>query len=236
MQEEYNAFLHKETWKLATLPQNRKSIRCKWVFRTKRDACGNIMRYKARLVAKGYTQVEGVDFNEIFAPVAKFTTIRCMVALGASLDLEMHQMDVKTAFLNPTLKEEMYMEQPSRFVQGGQHLKCKLKKALYGLKQSGREWYKDMDATLISSGFTRSQADHSLYVKQSNECLMIVIAYVDDLIIMASSIKDLEDLKATLMKEYKMSDLGERHYCLGIEFKRNRTLRTICMNQRKFIQ
>jgi hypothetical protein len=237
MKEEYDALMANGTWELAPLPEGRSSVGCKWVFRTKRDAHGNIVRYKARLVAKGFTQVEGVDFHETFAPVAKFTTIRCMVALGASLDLEMHQMDVKTAFLKPTLKEEIYMDQPQGFAQEGrQHLKCKLKKALYGLKQSGREWYHDIDGTLISNGFVKSQADHSLYVKQSSEYLLIVIVYVDDLIIMASSMKHMEDLKASLMKQYEMSDLGELHYCLGIEFKRNRAQHTITMNQRKFIE
>jgi hypothetical protein len=225
------------TWELAPLPQGRKSVACKWVFCTKRDALGNITRHKARLVAKGCTQVEGVDFHETFAPVAKFTTIRCMVALGASLDLEMHQMDVKTAFLNSTLKEDIYMDQAPRFIEEGkEHLKCKLKKAIYGLKQSGREWYKDMDATLLSNGFVRSQADHSLYVKQSSKLLLIVIVYVDDLIIMADNLEHMDEFKATLMKEYKISDLGELHYCLGIEFKRNRAQRTITMNQGKFIK
>ncbi len=98
------------------------------MFRTKRDASGRVVRHKARLVAKGYSQVAGVDFNETFAPLAKFTTIRCMVAIGAAMDLEMHQMDVKTAFLNGELEEDIYMEQPQGIVQGGQeHLVCKLK-------------------------------------------------------------------------------------------------------------
>ena len=101
-----------------------------------------MVRYKARLVAKGFSQVHGVDFNETFAPVAKFTTIRCILAIGAVMDLEIHQMDVKTAFLNGELEEDIYMEQPEGFVeQGKEHLVCKLKSSLYGLKQSPRAWY-----------------------------------------------------------------------------------------------
>jgi hypothetical protein len=109
------------------------------VFKTKRDAAGEIVHHKARLVARGFSQVQGVDFNETFAPVAKFTTIRCIVALGAALDLEMHQMDVKIAFLNGDLEEDIYMEQPSGFVQRShEYFVCKLRKSLYGLKQASR--------------------------------------------------------------------------------------------------
>ena len=110
MQEEYESLMGKGTWELAALPNDRKSVGCKWVFRTKRDVLGQVVRYKARLLAKGYSQVEGVDFNETFTPVVKFTTVRCLLAIGA--DLEMHQMDGKTAFPKPYLEEVIYMDQP----------------------------------------------------------------------------------------------------------------------------
>jgi hypothetical protein len=140
-----------------------KAVRYKWVFKTKRDAAGEIVCHKARLVARGFSQVQGVDFNETFVPVAKFTTIRCIVVLGATLDLEIHQMDVKTAFLNGDLEEDIYMEQPSGFVQRGhEHFICKLRKSFYGLKQTSRAWYQKIDATLLDLGFERSVADHSL--------------------------------------------------------------------------
>jgi hypothetical protein len=135
MQKTYGSLMANGTWELVPLPKDRKSVGCKWVFRTKRDGSGHIVRHKARLVAKGYSQVEGVDFNETFAPVAKFTTIRCMLAIGAAMDLEIHQMDVKTTFLNGELEEDIYMDQLQGFVQDGkEHLMCKLKKSLYGLK------------------------------------------------------------------------------------------------------
>ena len=135
MQEEYTSLIANGTYELAPLPKDRKSVGCKWVFRTKRDALGNVVSYKARLVARGFSQVEGVDFHDTFAPVAKFTTIRCMLAIGAVMDLEIHQMDVKTAFLNGELEEDIYMDQPQGFVEEGtQHLVCKLRKSLYGLK------------------------------------------------------------------------------------------------------
>ena len=237
MQEEYAALIAEGTWELAPLPSKRSSVGCKWVFSTKRDALGNVVRYKARLVARGFSQVEGVDFNETFAPVAKFSTIRCIVAIGAAMDLEMHQMDVKTAFLNPKLEEVIYMDQPQGFVQEGkEHLKCKLKKALPGLKQSGRAWYRDIDAMFARKGFKRGHADHSLYTLQSREFLVIVILYVDDLILLASGMTKMLEVKAMLKEEYEMTDLGELHYCLGVEFKRDRAARTITMSQHKYLE
>jgi transposase InsO family protein len=237
MQEEYASLMANGTWELAPLPKDRKSVGCKWVFRTKMDAQGNVVRYKARLVARGFSQVEGVDFHDTFAPVAKFTTIRCMLAIGAAMDLEIHQMDVKTAFLNGELEEDIYMDQPLGFVEEGtQHLVCKLKKSLYGLKQSPRAWYQRIDTFFTKEGFSRSHADHSLYVKQSSEFLLIVIIYVDDLIILASGDAVLGWLKAKLEKEFEMSDLGPLEFCLGVAFERNRSARTITMSQSKYIE
>lgn len=237
MQEEYDSLMANGTWELAPLPKDRKSVGCKWVFRTKKDASGQVVRHKARLVAKGYSQVAGVDFLETFAPVAKFTTIRCILALGAAMDLEIHQMDVKTAFLNGELEEDIYMDQPQGFGQDGlEHLVCKLKKSLYGLKQSPRTWYQRIDSFFTKEGFTRSQADHSLYIKQTGEYLLIVLIYVDDLIILASHLTKLAWLKAKLKAEFEMSDLGELKYCLGVEFERDRKARTITMSQKKYIE
>jgi hypothetical protein len=230
MQEEYDSLMANGTWELAPLPKGRKSVGCKWVFRTKKDASGEVVRHKARLVAKGYSQVAGVDFLETFAPVAKFTTIRCILALGAALDLEIHLMDVKTAFLNGELEEDIYMEQPQGFLQEGfDHLVCKLKKSLYGLKQSPRAWYQRIDSFFTKEGFTRGQADHSLYIKQTGEYLLIVLMYVDDLIILANLLAKLAWLKAKLKEEFEMSDLGELKYCLGVEFVRDRKALPFCL-------
>ncbi len=210
MQEEYASLMTNGTWELVPLLKDRKSVGCKWVFRTKKDASGHIVRHKAKLVAKGYSQVEGVDFNETFAPVAKFTTIRCMLAIGSAMDLEIHQMDVKTAFLNGELKEDIYMDQLQGFVQDGKEdLVCKLKKSLYGLKQSPRAWYQRINMFFTHECFSRSQADHSLYVKQTAEYLLIVIIYVDDPIILSSNVNILKWLKSRLEDEFEMSDLGE---------------------------
>jgi hypothetical protein len=134
MQEEYDSFVINNIWSLVPLPEGRKPISCKWVFKIKHGVHSEVERYKARLVVKGFTQTYGVDYNEIFALVAKFVSIRCILALAAIEDMEIHQMDVKTAFLNGDLEEEIYMEQPEGFTQEGEHLVCKLHKSLYGLK------------------------------------------------------------------------------------------------------
>lgn len=237
MQEEYDSLMANATWELAPLPSHRKRVGCKWVFRTKRDAHGNIVRYKARLVAKGFSQVEGVDFNETFAPVAKFSTIRCLLALGAAMDLEIHQMDVKTAFLNGELEEDVYMDQPPGFVQeGAAHLVCKLKKSLYGLKQSPRAWYEEFHAFFTREGFSRSAADHSLYIKQTMDYFMAVVIYVDDVILLVSGMAMMRKLKGSLEEEYDMSDLGELHFFLGVHIERRRAARTISMHQRSYIE
>ena len=237
MEDEYHSLLANGTWELTTLPKDRKAVGCKWVFKTKRDASGEVVRRKARLVARGFSQVQGVDFNETFALVAKFTTIRCVVALGVALDLEMHQMDVKTTFLNGDLEEDIYMEQPSGFVQRGQeHLVCKLRKSLYGLKQASRAWYQKIDATLLDLNFERSIADHSLYFAQDGPHVMLVLVYVDDLIILSSNMESLATLKSKLEAEYEMTDLGKLHFFLGVEFTRYRDVRTITMSQGKYVE
>jgi len=134
MQEEYDFLVVNNIWSLVPLPKGRKLISCKWVFKIKHGVHGEVERYKGRLVARGFTQTFGVDYNETFAPIAKFVSIRCILALAAIEDMEIHQMDVKTTFLNGDLEEEIYMEQPQGFTQEGEHLVCKLHKSLYGLK------------------------------------------------------------------------------------------------------
>jgi hypothetical protein len=135
------------------------------VFKIKQGANGEVERYKARLVARGFIQTYEVDYDETFVPVAKFTSIRCILALAALKDMKIHQMDVKTAFLNGELEEEIYMEQLQGFVhQGGEHLVCKLHKSLYGLKQSPRAWNQKLEAFLKSIEFMKSEADPSVYV------------------------------------------------------------------------
>ncbi|KAL1200754.1 Retrovirus-related Pol polyprotein from transposon TNT 1-94 [Cardamine amara subsp. amara] len=143
-----------KVWDLVELPDGFRSVGCKWIFKTKRDSKGNIERYKARLVAKGFTQKDGIDYTETFSPISKKDSLRIVLSLVAHYDLELHQMDVKTAFLNGELEEEVYIDQPEGFVTAGkENLVCRLRKSIYGLKQVSRQWYLKFDNTILSYGF-----------------------------------------------------------------------------------
>jgi hypothetical protein len=141
MDEKFALLLENGLWELEKLPDGFKALPMKWVYKIKRDANGNIERYKARLVAKGYLQKQGVDFEEVYAPVSKYTTLRALLAVVAARDMELHQLDVKTVFLNGELKEEIYMHQAQGYEEGGPRMVCHLKKTLYGLMQALRAWH-----------------------------------------------------------------------------------------------
>ena len=142
MEEELKSMKDNEVWDLVELPKEIETIGCKWIFKTKHDSKGNVERYKARLVAKGYTQKEGIDYKETFSPVSNKNSLRIVMALVAHFDLELHQMDVKTTFLNGDLHEDVYIDQLEGFQDKGKaHMVCKLKKSIYGLKQASRQWY-----------------------------------------------------------------------------------------------
>jgi hypothetical protein len=159
---------------------------------------GEVERYKARLVTRGYTQTFEVDYNETFAPIAKFVSIRCIIALAAIEDMEIHQMDVKTAFFNDDLEEEIYMEQPEEFTQEGEHLVCKLHKSLYGLKQSPRAWNQKLDAFVKNIEFVRSHADFSMYVAQVGDVKFFIVIIVNDLILVCNNKDKFSQVKEEL--------------------------------------
>lgn len=168
MQQEINSIEQNDTWKLTELPAGSKVIGLKWVYKIKRDANGEIIKYKARLVAKGYVQEKGVDFDEIFAPVTRIETVRLLLALAAKHGWEVHHLDVKTAFLNGELQEDVYVVQPEGFVKKGQeHLVYKLIKALYGLRQAPRAWYAKLNKSLEDFGFVRCPHEHAVYIKRT---------------------------------------------------------------------
>lgn len=231
-QAEYDSLMENNTWTLCELPKDRKAIGNKWVFKVKYRSDGSIEKFKARLVAKGYSQQEGIDYNETFAPVAKFNSIRTLMALIAIYGMDLHQMDVVTAFLNGKLKEEIYMLQPEGFTKG-KNMVCRLNNTLYGLKQSGREWYLEIHIELIKQGFTRSQADFSIYILNGGE--VIIALYVDDLLIASKDVSKINKVKEDLAKKFKMKDLGEAHYCLGIEVMRDKAKACVTLSQRRYI-
>ena len=174
MDSEYQSVMKNNTWQLVDLPPGKKPIGCRWIFKTKYKSDGTIDKYKARLVEKGYAQQEGIDYEETFAPTAKIKTIRMIFALAAQFGWKVHQMDVKSAFLNGDLQEEVYMTQPEDYVIPGKEMMvCRLIKSLYGLKQAPQAWYIKIDEHLISHGFERNPYDPNLYLKKQGGILSL---------------------------------------------------------------
>jgi hypothetical protein len=177
-----------------------------------------VIKHKARLVAKGYVQKQGIDFEEVFAPVARIESVRLLLALAANEGWPVHHMDVKSAFLNGELEEEVYVAQAPGFVVTGEEGKVfRLRKALYGLRQAPRAWNAKLDATMTSLGFQRSKSEHAMYARRN----LLVGVYVDDLVITGSSIDEIQCFKAEMKNTFRMSDLGLLSYYLGIEVRQN---------------
>ncbi|KAK8913818.1 hypothetical protein KSP39_PZI024059 [Platanthera zijinensis] len=220
MDQEIQSILKNDTWELSELPKGHNSIGVKWIYKTKLNERGEVEKNKARLVVKGYKQKYGYDYNEVFAPVIRLETIRLVLALAAQHDWEVHQMDVKSAFLNGVLNEEVYIDQPPGYVKKGDENKvCRLKRALYGLKQAPRAWYGRIDSYFEKIGFRKCPYEHTLYIKEEGGKFLFVCLYVDDLIFTGNSESLCEDFKKMMTKEFEMSDLGHAHYFLGIEVK-----------------
>jgi hypothetical protein len=180
-EEEIASLLENKTWSVQTPPEGVKPVPVKWDNKIKRDATGGIERYKARLCAKGYKQKHGVDFEEVFAPISRHPTVRALLAVAAIEDLEVEQLDVKTAFLNGELEEEIWAAQPKDFEVGGSDQKLKLEKALYGLKQAPRAWYLKLAAEMGTLGFKPSSADSALFVwREDDGGLTYAAVWVDD--------------------------------------------------------
>jgi hypothetical protein len=180
MKEEYDALMRNETWRIELLLEGRLPVGCQWNFKFKCNGQGNITQYKACLVAQGFTQLKGIDYKETFAPVAKFTSIHTALTLTAHYNWHVEQMDVKSAFLNGVLEEEIYMHQPPGFLVGdGEIYVCRMQRALYGLKQAPRVWNQTINKFLLNLGFTRSEADHCIYSQVQHGSIIIIILYVD---------------------------------------------------------
>jgi hypothetical protein len=217
MNEEYHSLMENDTWDLVPLPKGRKIVKCKWVYRTKYALDGSVDRHKAQLVSKVFSQVEGIGYNETFAPIDKMNSIYLVLSLVVSHKWEVHQMDVKSAFLHGYLQEEIYMEHPPGYVQNYSSLVCHLNKSLYGLKQAPRAWYAKMDNFLIDIGFYRFHFDPNVYTNKVLIHLIILSLYVDDLILSGSDSKLLNHVKTILKKKFEITDLGFLHYFLGLQ-------------------
>ncbi len=231
MDEEMASLQENSTWTLEQQPIGVRPIPAEWVFKRKQDALGNIERYKARLVAKGFMQKEGIDYNEVFAPVSKHTTLRTLLSLAAAEDLELHQLDIKTAFLNGDLDETSHMQQPEGYAEGGPNMVCHLRKSLYGLKQAPRAWNTRLKQELEGRGFTASGADAGLFTAQYKGSNIYILVYVDDILVAAKNLADINHIKARLTAIFDVRDLGEAKYFLGMRLDRDRQARTLKMTQ-----
>lgn len=192
MHDELNSLHENQTWNLTELPPGRKTVKTKWVFKTKRNNDGEVVRYKARLVAKGYTQRPGIDYGETYAPVVRYTSVRFLIALAVQRGLKIHQMDAITAFLQGDLDEEIYLEQPDGFKDKTGRV-CKLNRAIYGLKQAGRQWSSKLNEKLEGFGLIKCVQDPCIFYSRDSE--LIVAIYVDDLLIFYKHEADLTKIK-----------------------------------------
>ena len=223
--KEYESMISRGVWELVPKPTDRKVLKSKWVFAYKMDEHGMLTKFKGRIVAAGYSQVEGTDYKETFSAVVKIQSIRILLALAELYGLDIHQMDVATAFLYGTLDEPNYMEMPEGFQEFGsnaQPLVCKLIKSIYGLHQSSRVWGETLADFLISEGFTRLSSDSCVFKKfdKKTRQIIFVMVYVDDLLFMSSCNETIKRTKDALKTKFEMSDIGPAEYVLGISIKR----------------
>ena len=234
MDVEMDSIKRNDTWKLMDLPAGGKRVGVKWVYKTKFNENGEVDKYKARLVVKGYSQQYGVDYTEVFAPVARMETIRLVVALAAQRGWAIYQLDVKSAFLYGELNEEVFVEQPYGYVQKGhEHKVYKLKKALYGLKQAPRAWYSRIETYFLKEGFEKCDYEHTLFIKTGDGGNFLIISlYVDDLIYTGNDELMVLEFKESMKHEFDMTDLGKMRYFLGLEVLQKSS--GVFINQKKY--
>ncbi|GJU89667.1 putative ribonuclease H-like domain-containing protein [Tanacetum coccineum] len=220
MQEELLQFKIQKVWTLVDLPSGKKAIGTKWVYRNKKDERGIVVRNKARLVAQGYKQEEGIDYDEVFAPVARVEAIKIFLAFASFMNFPVYQMDVKSAFLYSTIEEEVYVCQPPSFVDPEFPEKVyKVEKALYGLHQAPRAWYETLSTYLLDNGFHRGQIDKTLFIKRLKGDILLVQVYVDDIIFGSTKKSLCDEFEQIMHNRFQMSSMGELTFFLGLQVK-----------------
>ena len=199
MESEIDSMYVNQVWSLVDAPEGVNPIGCKWVYKKKIGADGQVETYKARLVAKGFRQKQGIDYEETFSPVAMLKSIRIMLAIAAYHDYEIWQMDVKTAFLNGFLEEEVYMSQPEGFISKNKpNQACMLKRSIYGLKQASRSWNIRFDETIKSFDFIKNVDEPCVYKKTSGSAIVFLVLYVDDIFLIGNDFPMLQSVKVWL--------------------------------------
>ncbi|GJT29561.1 retrovirus-related pol polyprotein from transposon TNT 1-94 [Tanacetum coccineum] len=235
MQEELNQFKTNDVWELVPNPMDMTIIGTKWVYRNKLDENGVVTRNKARLVAQGYNQQEGIDYDETYAPVARLESIRILLAYACALDFKLYQMDVKSAFLNGFINEEVYVAQPPGFIDFAKpNYVYRLKKALYGLKQAPKAWYVRLKAFLIKHDYSMGMVDNTLFIKKKDSSLINVQIYVDDIIFGLTCQEMCDDFSKIMHDEFEMSMMGELNFFLRLQIKQLDD--GIFFNQSKYIK
>lgn len=247
MNAELEALEANNTWDIVDLPEGKHAIGSKWVHKTKYNPDGSIERYKSRLVILGNKQVRGIDFTETFAPVAKLSTVRALLAVAAMQNWVVCQMDVSNAFLNGDLDEVVYMKMPPGYEGMGSRIPslnmvtsiptntqkvCRLKKALYGLRQASRQWFAKLSHTLKQMNYVQSKADYSLFSFTKGNNITVILVYVDDILISGDSDSDMTELKRVLSQHFHMRDMGAPRYFLGLEIDRSSS--GFFVSQRKY--
>lgn len=229
MDQEYYSLMKNNTWSLVDLPTNKRALPSKWVFKTKTNEAGQVVRFKARLVIKGFAQRKGIDYEEIYSPVVRYATIRLLVSLAAKHNMDIEQMDAVSAFLQGEIDADIYMAQPEMYMQGSKV--CHLHKSIYGLKQASRLWNTKLNNVLQSIGMLQCKTDPCVYYNAEKNTFIAV--WVDDLLIFTSQQSIKEMLKNKLMHHFEMKDLGKASQCLGFNITRAENL--IALDQRKYI-
>jgi hypothetical protein len=235
--KEMQAHIENGTWELVKLPPGRKAIGSKWVFKVKRNANGSIERYKARLVAQGFSQRPGIDFDETFAPTAKWAALRTIFALAALKDWELELIDISNAYLNGELRDvEVYMRQPEGFDDRNGTWVAHLLKGLYGLKQGGCEWFKRLEEVLLQLGFSCICADGSIFIWANDDVRVICPVFVDNITFASKSKAKIAELKAAIAQHFKLRNLGPTTFQLGVKITCERSQRTLHLSQRRYTQ
>lgn len=235
IQEEISSLDRNKTWTVMKLPPGRTPISCKWVFKVKRGKSRDEDRYKVRLVARGFSQKLGFDYAETYSPVARLDTVRVVLAVANELQMEVHQMDVNTAFLNGHLDEEMYMTLLEGF-DDDKHLVCRLNRSLYGLKQASRAWYARFHSYVEKLGFHSSASDRCLYTKGIGSDKVFLVLYVDDLLVVGHRLNAVKAVKKSFSREFEMTYIGEVQIFLGMKIEREVGEKCLRINQRSFLE
>jgi Reverse transcriptase (RNA-dependent DNA polymerase) len=233
--DEMRAFEHMGVYEVVLHPAGQKTVGSKWVFCIKRRPTGEIQKYKARIMAQGFTQIEGIDYDKTFAPVAKLTSIRTILAIAAKLNLEVQQMDIKSAYLNAKLEEEIYMAPPPG-LDMPDRMVLRLVKAVYGMKQGGQMWYQDICATLEEMGYTHLESDHAVFIRVRDGTFSIIALYVDNISMASNDLNAIEQDKVKLKQKYQMTDLGDISWILSMRITHDCKKGTIAVSQQQYTE